>query len=214
MSAIAGVMRSDWRILGFISALWAGVIRDYAPYPSPFQWHVNLPNFNFPNREEGTALAADPCSRPWGFTMDGGGGGEGGGGGRGQIRDAHELGMTSAVRSTLAVSAVSSQRISLINGHQGEGRPLFLVWYSEGLMGEFRPGSAMFKTCRTAASTLDSERSLDGKRSIWHFIRASYILDMCACASCSSMLRLLHGKLISPQLLQNTNVILNTLILH
>lgn len=41
MSAIAAMMRSDWRILRFISALWAGVIRDYAPYPSPFHRHVN-----------------------------------------------------------------------------------------------------------------------------------------------------------------------------
>lgn len=48
----------------------------------------------------------------------------------GQIRDAHELGMTSAERSTLAVSPVSPQRISLINGHQGEGRLLFLVRYA------------------------------------------------------------------------------------
>lgn len=41
MSAIAAVMGSDWRILRFISTLWAGVIRDYAPYPSPLCRHVN-----------------------------------------------------------------------------------------------------------------------------------------------------------------------------
>ena len=41
MSAIAAVMGSDWRILRFISTLRAGVIRDYAPYPSPLRRHVN-----------------------------------------------------------------------------------------------------------------------------------------------------------------------------
>lgn len=55
----------------------------------------------------------------------------------GQIRDAHELGMTSAERSTLAASPVSPWRISLINGHQGEGRLLFLVRYSAELMVKF-----------------------------------------------------------------------------
>lgn len=55
----------------------------------------------------------------------------------GQIRDAHELGMTSVERSTLAVSPVSPWRISLINGHQGEGRLLFLVRYSTELMVKF-----------------------------------------------------------------------------
>lgn len=55
----------------------------------------------------------------------------------GQIRDAHELGMTSAERSTLAVQPVSPQRISLINGHQGEGRLLFLVAYAVKLMVQF-----------------------------------------------------------------------------
>lgn len=57
----------------------------------------------------------------------------------GQIRDAHELGMTSAVRSTLAVPPVSPPRISLINGHQGVGRLLLLVRYSEELTVEFSP---------------------------------------------------------------------------
>ena len=80
----------------------------------------------------------------------------------GQIRDAHELGMTSAVRSTLAVLPVSPQRISLINGHQGEGRLLFLVKYSEELMVEFSHVSTMFKTCATATGNLDSAWSLAG----------------------------------------------------
>lgn len=57
----------------------------------------------------------------------------------GQIRDAHELGMTSAVRSTLAVPPVSPPRISLINGHQGVGRLLLLVRDSEELTVEFSP---------------------------------------------------------------------------
>lgn len=55
----------------------------------------------------------------------------------GQIWDAHELEMTSVVRSTLAVPPVSPQRISLINGHQGEGRLPFLVRDSKVLMVEF-----------------------------------------------------------------------------
>lgn len=57
----------------------------------------------------------------------------------GQIRDAHELGMTSAVHSTLAVPHVSLSRICLINGHHSEGRLLLQlqVRYSEKLMAEF-----------------------------------------------------------------------------
>lgn len=54
-----------------------------------------------------------------------------------QIRDAHELGMTSAKHSTLATLPVSTLRISLINGHQGEGRLVLLVRYSGKLMVKF-----------------------------------------------------------------------------
>lgn len=35
------MMRSDWRILRFISTLRASVIRDYAPYPSMSHWHIS-----------------------------------------------------------------------------------------------------------------------------------------------------------------------------
>lgn len=72
---------------------------------------------------------------------EGGGGGEEGGG---QIRDAHEFGMTSAVRSTLAVPPVSPLRISLINGRPGEERLLLLVSYSGGAHGRVQPP---FKAC-------------------------------------------------------------------
>lgn len=47
----------------------------------------------------------------------------GGGVGAGPIQEAHELGMTSAVRSTLAAPPVSPYGICLINGHQVKIRP-------------------------------------------------------------------------------------------
>lgn len=79
----------------------------------------------------------------------------------GQIRDAHELGMTSAELSTLAVSPVSPQSISLINGHQGEGRLLLPGYVCR--RGERATVAAMFKTRDTAAATLDSACLLAGK---------------------------------------------------
>lgn len=68
----------------------------------------------------------------------------------GQIRDAHELGMTSAELSTLAVSPVSPPRICLINGHHGEGR----VPVKVRSRGSWATVAAMFKTCLTAAARL------------------------------------------------------------
>lgn len=104
----------------------------------------------------------------------------------GQIRDAHELGMTSAVRSTLAVLPVSPQRISLINGHQGEGRLLFLVKYSEELMVEFSHVSAMFKTCATATGTFDSAWSLAG----WGYTEHQHCFGFyCTCLKSSTVRR-------------------------
>lgn len=107
MSAIAALMRSDWGILRFISTRWASVIRDYAPYPSLLHWHVSLPNFNFLHERMGrlwlATRACDPGVSQWIDRK----------GEEGQIRDAHELGMNSAVHSTLAVPPVSLQSIFL-----------------------------------------------------------------------------------------------------
>lgn len=114
MSSIAALMRSDWGILRFISALWASVIRDYAPDPSLFQRDVSHRISISPARGwEGSGWRPvlvtleyhDECGVE-----------------EGQIWDAHELEMTSVVHSTLAILPVSPQRISLINGHQGEVR--------------------------------------------------------------------------------------------
>lgn len=144
MSAITGEMRSDWRILRFINTLWAGVIWDYAPYPSPFHRHVNRRISISPVRGwEGSGWR--PLLVTLGF-HDGWGRWEGG-----QIQDAHELGMTSAVRSTLAVLAVSPRRISLINGHQGEGRLLFF-WL--GIQRSSWSSLAPFKPCLKHVSLL------------------------------------------------------------
>lgn len=88
------------------------------------------PNFNFPDERMGrfwlATLACDPGASRWIGEVEGG-----------QIRDAHELRMTSVVRSTLAVPPVSPQRISLINGHQGDEGLLSLVRHSEALMVNF-----------------------------------------------------------------------------
>lgn len=139
MSAIAALMRSDWGILRFISTLWASVIRDYAPYPSLSHRHVSHRISISPVRGwEGSGwrpvLVTLEYHDEWGVE-------------EGQIWDAHELEMTSVVHSTLAVPPVSPQRISLINGHQGEGRLPFLVRHSEDLMVEFSPNGATYKTC-------------------------------------------------------------------
>lgn len=120
MSAIAAVMRSDWRILRFISALWAGVIRDYAPYPSLFHRHVNHRiSISLLRGWEGSGwrplLVTLGFHDRWGRWRGG------------QILDAHELGMTSVVRSTLATLPVSPLRISLMNGYQRVRRLLFLL---------------------------------------------------------------------------------------
>lgn len=125
----------------FPSSLWRQVMREFLDLlvfsklvsseitsPIPHQCtNTSTTPFQFRSWEDGRALPGDPCLWPWGSgwieEVE-----------QGQIRDAHELLMTSAERSTLAVQSVSPQRICLINGHQGEGRRLFLVRYSEELM--------------------------------------------------------------------------------
>lgn len=109
--------------------------------------------FQFRSWEDGRALPGDPCSWPWGSgwieEVE-----------RRQIRDAHELWMTSAEQSTLAGQSISPQRISLINGHQREGRQLFLFWYSQELMVKFGDGYTTFNMCNEATGKLQSAVSL------------------------------------------------------
>lgn len=87
------LMRSDWRVLRFISALWASVIRDYAPYPSLFHKHVSHQISISPAKVWQGSLWWPVLVTLRSHDKCGGGG----------VECAHELGMTSPVHSTLRV---------------------------------------------------------------------------------------------------------------
>lgn len=152
----------------FPSSLWWEVTREFLDLllfsdlvssditsPIPHQCtSTSTSPFQFGSWEEGRALPCDPCWWPWGSgwieEVE-----------QGQIRDALELWMTLAELSTLAVQCISPQRISLINGHQGERRRLFLVRYSEELVVKFWDVYTTFNMCTKAAGNLHSAVSLE-----------------------------------------------------